>query len=173
MENKVKGFTIIELMITLIVLTVLVAIATPSFSGLLDRRKLQGAGEQLFVDLMYAKSEAFKRNTPVTVSFVGNGATWCYGMAVNSACDCSDNVPACSIDGVTKIISQDDYTDVSVAPDSSYDDNTLTFTPLRGMANAGNLQFTLSNGTELGVVVSSFGRIRLCSDSGSFNQSGC
>lgn len=161
MGHRQRGFTIIELMITLSVLAVLVAIAAPSFSDLLERRKLHGAGEKLFADLMYAKTEAIKRNDTIRVSFTGNGATWCYGMAVDAACDCT--AADCTIDGVLKVTNQDDFPSVSVQADSTFDGSSTSFTPLRGAANAGNLQFTVSTGSELGVVVSSFGRVRLCS----------
>lgn len=161
MGHRRGGFTIIELMITLAVLAVLVAIAAPSFSGLIERRKLHGAGEKLFADLMYAKTEAIKRNDTIRVSFTGNGATWCYGMAIDTACDCT--AADCTIDGVLKVTNQDDFPGVSVQADSSFDGSSTSFTPLRGAANAGNLQFTVSTGSELGVVVSSFGRVRLCS----------
>jgi len=169
-----KGFTLIELMIVIIVLGVLVAIALPSFLETIERRRLKGAGENLFADLLFAKTEAIKRHEPVTISFTGNGATWCYGLAVNAACDCTDNVPACAIDGVTKIVNQDDYLSVSVdAAGSTFDDSFTSFTPLRGAANAGELQFTIGSGAELEVVVSSFGLVRLCSDMGTFGHSGC
>lgn len=174
-SSKQKGFTLMELMITVVVLAVVAAIAAPSFTEIIDRRKLNGAGERLFADLMFAKTEAIKRNTPVRVTFKGSGATWCYGIAVNADCDCTDNVPACTIDGVTKIVNQTDYSArVSVdAADSSFDDSFTSFTPLRGAANAGNLQFSISSGAELRTVVSSFGRVRLCSDTGTFGHAGC
>ncbi|PCJ30679.1 MAG: hypothetical protein COA99_17880 [Moraxellaceae bacterium] len=172
-NQRHKGFSLVELMVTIAVLAVLAAIAAPSFLDLLDRRKLSGAGEALFANLIFAKTEAIKRNTPVRVTFVGTGTTWCYGLAVNAACDCSDNVPACTIDGVTKIVDQDDYSSVSVAAGSSFANSFTSFSPLRGAANNGTLTFEISTGAEFSVSLSSFGRIRLCSDTGAFGYSGC
>jgi prepilin-type N-terminal cleavage/methylation domain-containing protein len=169
-KSQNDGFTLIELMITLAVLAIIIAIAAPAFSGLMERRQLQGAGEKLFADLMFAKTEAIKRNTPIRVSFTGNGATWCYGLAVNAACDCTAN--DCVLDGVLQVTSQDDYNGVSVAVDSTLDGASTTFTPLRGAADTGHLQFTVTSGADLGAVVSSFGRVRMCSDSG-FNYDAC
>ncbi|NQZ52868.1 MAG: prepilin-type N-terminal cleavage/methylation domain-containing protein [Piscirickettsiaceae bacterium] len=176
MDQKQKGFTLIELMVVVVILGVLVAIAFPSFVETLDRRKLKGAGDKLFADLLFAKTEAIKRNTPVRITFKGNGATWCYGIAENVACDCT--AADCVIDGVSKVVNQDDYSAaVSVDGTASFaadDANAFTsFTPLRGAANAGNLQFSIASGAELRVVVSSFGRVRLCSDTGAFGHAGC
>jgi type IV fimbrial biogenesis protein FimT len=167
------GFTLIELMITLAVLGVLAAIAAPSFSDILERRKLNGAGEALFANLLFAKTEAIKRNTPVRVTFVGTGATWCYGFSVNTACDCSDNVPACTIDGATKIVDQNDHPSVSVDAGSTFANTFTSFTSLRGAANAGTMTFSIASGDELSAVVSTFGRVRLCSDTGTFGHSAC
>jgi type IV fimbrial biogenesis protein FimT len=164
---KKNGFTLMELMITIAVIAILVAIAAPSMSGLLERRKVHGAGEKLFADLTFAKTEAIKRNNTIRVSFTGNGATWCYGIAVNTACDCTAS--DCTIDGVLQVTDQDDFPGVSVIADSTLDGSSTSFTPLRGTANAGNLQFSVASGAELGVVVSSFGRIRMCSEDFGFD----
>lgn len=168
--HKKNGFTIIELMVTLAVLAIIFAIAAPSFSGLTERRKLNGAAEKLFTDLLFAKTEAIKRNTSIRVSFTGNGATWCYGLAVNSACDCTAS--DCTIDGVLHVTNQDEFEGILVDASSTLDDASTTFTPLRGAASTGHLQFTTQSGLDMGAVVSAFGRVRLCSDTG-FDLADC
>lgn len=175
MRKGQSGFTLIELMVVLAVLGVLTALALPSYSEIVERRKLNAAGENLFADLMYAKTEAIKRNLPIRLTFTGTGTTWCYGIAVNAACDCTDNVPACEIEsGVQKIVNQSDYEVVSVdAGDSTLANDFISFTPLRGFVNQKSLQFSVGSGAELRVVVSSLGRIRLCSDTTTFGHPTC
>jgi prepilin-type N-terminal cleavage/methylation domain-containing protein len=171
---ETKGFTLIELMITLVVIGVLAALAAPSFTQIIHKRVLKGASDKLFADVHFAKSEAIKRNKKVRISFSEAGTTWCYGMAVDADCDCSDNVPACEIDGVKKIVSNQDFSvPIEVRSDSSYVGSSLTFSPLRGAANAGHLEFSINSGSSAGVVVSSFGRVHMCSSKGTFGYEDC
>jgi type IV fimbrial biogenesis protein FimT len=91
-RNTQRGFTIIELMTVLIIAAVLLAIAAPSFTGMLERRRLEGQANELVIDLGYAKSEAVQRNQSVRLITGGSGA--CYIVAVwpatgTPSCDCA------------------------------------------------------------------------------------
>lgn len=174
-----EGFTLIELMITVAVLALILAISVPSFSGVLERRQLQGAGEKLFADFMLAKTEAIKRNSNVTVSFKINSPNWCYGLVLgNASCDCA--AADCVIDGVTYVTSQEDFDRVTVlAGESALAAEgaivSTTFSPLRGAPDAsGDLEFSVSSGANLGVNLPStaVGKISICSDGG-FNFDPC
>lgn len=61
------GFTVIELMITVAVAAVLVAIAVPNFSDALVRSRVAGAADELQSALGLARAEALKLKLPVTV----------------------------------------------------------------------------------------------------------
>ena len=72
LKKTPKGFTLIELMVTIAVLAIIVTIAMPSFTEMMERQRLKNAVETFYSDLLFAKSEALKRSTDVTVSNVGN-----------------------------------------------------------------------------------------------------
>ena len=63
-----NGFTLTELMVTVAVASILIAMAAPSFSGLIAQQKMKTAATDLYLSLMKARSEALKRNTNVTLS---------------------------------------------------------------------------------------------------------
>ena len=55
------GFTLIELMFTVVLMSILLAIGIPSFSNLIASTKLTNATNTLIGHLQYARSEAVKR----------------------------------------------------------------------------------------------------------------
>ena len=75
-----RGFTVIELMITIVVLGFLAALAVPSFSQMIARNNLSAASNDLVVALITARSEAVKRECRVSVS---TASTWDAGWTAN------------------------------------------------------------------------------------------
>ncbi|MES2296741.1 MAG: GspH/FimT family pseudopilin [Pseudomonadota bacterium] len=69
------GFTLLEVLVAVAIVGVLVGLAIPSMSALVAKQRLRGASNDLFSSLIAARSEALKRNLPVTVSSV-NGTQW-------------------------------------------------------------------------------------------------
>ena len=78
-----KGFTMIELIVTLVVLGILVAIAIPTYNGLMPRYRLNGATRQVATDLMKARMQAVKLSTNVNVTF--NSTTDSYTISNTSS----------------------------------------------------------------------------------------
>lgn len=93
-----RGFTIIELMLTLVVLGAMLAIGMPSLIKVIDGQRVKTAASDLHVSLTLARSEAIKRNATVQVVPV-NAADWSRGWSVTA--------------GASVLMVQDPYTSVS------------------------------------------------------------
>lgn len=76
-----KGFTIIELLVTLSVAGIILTVAVPSFQGLVQESRISAQSNNFLSAVMLAKSEAIKRNSPVTICPSTNG-TACTGGTV-------------------------------------------------------------------------------------------
>ena len=77
-----RGFSLIELMVTIAVAAILLGIAAPSFQDLVIRNRLATNANQLVTALNLARSEAIKRGTTVSVCKSANGSS-CGGSGVN------------------------------------------------------------------------------------------
>ena len=70
-----RGFTLVELMVTLAVAAVLLMMASPSFSALLNGNRLTGAASDLVAALQSARMEAVRLNARVQVCGSEDGTT--------------------------------------------------------------------------------------------------
>ena len=74
MKAKQTGFTLIELMFTIVVLAVLLGIGVPNFRDFIRNSRLSTAANDLLADVNLARSEAVKRRVPVTLCKSADGA---------------------------------------------------------------------------------------------------
>jgi type IV fimbrial biogenesis protein FimT len=74
MRSK-KGFTLMELMVVLAILTVVASIGVPSFVGWRNNAKLRDGASLLRADLEMAKLRAMKENNFVAIIFNASGYT--------------------------------------------------------------------------------------------------
>lgn len=107
---KQQGFTLVEMMVTLFVLAILLAVAVPSFRAMLLNFQIRAAAEGLNTGLQLARAEAIRRNTNVIFT-LNNNATWTVGCQVVVADADSDGVDDCpeviqskeGVEGATKV----------------------------------------------------------------------
>lgn len=164
------GFTLIELLVVFAVVGVLVALAGPSFSNLIDKRRTISAAEAIYAQLQYAKSEAQKQSRTLYLRGT-TGSSWCVGIDQSDTCDCNvtdvNATNACYVlgDGSTKILKRlgaSDYPGVSLTTA-----NTITFEPVRGTVNAllltPALKVVSSKNRELELHATAMGSFRVCS----------
>ncbi len=76
MPLRSRGFTLLELMITIVVAAILVAIALPSFRDLIHRNQVSSASNALLASLSYARTEAITRGQIVSMC-PGSKASGC------------------------------------------------------------------------------------------------
>lgn len=81
-----KGFTIVELMVVIVIATILMAMAVPSYQGFIKRNNVQALQSRIAAAVVTARSEAASRNgvTTLCASEDGNkcGGEWTKGWIV-------------------------------------------------------------------------------------------
>jgi type IV fimbrial biogenesis protein FimT len=75
MKTRHAGFTLLELLTTIAVLAVIVAIGVPNFRDFVRNSRMTAAANDIVTDFNLARSEAIKRGVPVTLCKSQDGAT--------------------------------------------------------------------------------------------------
>lgn len=78
--RRARGFSLVELIITISVVGILATIATPSMTSIMTRHRVQDATSDLFAALLKARGEAIMLNSDVRV--VPVGGDWAAGWQV-------------------------------------------------------------------------------------------
>lgn len=86
--SKILGFTLVELMVSVAMLSILLVIAVPSYQSLMINNRLATQTNQFVSTLTLARSESVKRGSRVTVCKSSNqagcatGGAWTQGWIV-------------------------------------------------------------------------------------------
>jgi type IV fimbrial biogenesis protein FimT len=84
MLKRHKGFTLIELMITVAIAAIVLAIAIPSFTSQIANNRSAALGEDFATAVNFVRSEAVKRRARISLCASSNGTsctgTWTQGF---------------------------------------------------------------------------------------------
>jgi type IV fimbrial biogenesis protein FimT len=162
--NK-SGFTLIELIIVIAILSITFSLAVPTYKDIQLRQKINGQANQLFSIIYLARSEAIKRSSVVTICKSSDnqtcGGAWSDGWVMFADYDEDGALdPSETIISAGKIDSQ-----IKMKWSAFGSDNYIRLTP-RGMTLSQNGTFTLcpETGDALiarTVIVSKLARVRL------------
>ena len=105
---KDSGFTLIELMIVLVIISVIVSLGAPALSETVKRNQLQTQANRILSTLTLTRSEAVKRNQAVSICRSSDGASctgdWGDGWIVFTNIDSDDTVDI-GVDTVIRVYS--------------------------------------------------------------------
>lgn len=84
MKNRSDGFTLVELLVTIAILGILMAIALPNYQQFILNTRMTTQANEFLTMLNLTRSEAVKRNTRVTMCKSSNG-TACVVTALSES----------------------------------------------------------------------------------------
>jgi len=164
MNTGVRGFTIVEVMITLVVLGVLISFGAPMFAEFMENQKTRAAADAVLNGLQVARAEAVQRNLAVQFKLTAvPTSSWTVSESVSGNVLQSRSADEGSASVVVTAV------DILANPVT-----TVTFSPIGGVtanadASAAVRKIDLANprspagsARSLRVLVSGGGSLRMC-----------
>jgi len=176
------GFTLVELMMSIVLLAIGAALSLPSYREMVEKRQLTNGAEQVLAFVNSAQMESMKQNQVVTVSYARTADNnWCFGAVLGAtACDCtktsSTDADYCAINTAPSIINSANTGNLDLL-NSLSGDGAYSFDPVRGIFTdlGDSLRAELSSPNQvykLSLTVSNTGQAILCSKDSSHKVPG-
>jgi type IV fimbrial biogenesis protein FimT len=172
--SRNHGFSLVEVMMSVVLLGIGMALALPSYRDMVEKRQVTNGAEQLASFINTAQGVAMKTNQVVTVSYSRAGVNdWCIG-AISGAtpCVCTQTDPVaadyCQIATQPFVLNNSHTGDLELLHGIDGDGN-YAFDPIRGLFMDLNDSLTVelrspSEDFRLNLMVNNTGRVILCSE---------
>jgi type IV fimbrial biogenesis protein FimT len=148
-----KGFTLIELMITVAIMSILLTVGLPSFQSIIASSRLTASANAMVSTLQLARFEALKQHKSVTIK--KQSTNWQDGWDV--FVDFNDNG---ALDDGEKLVSYDKLSSgITVEPSGVYT-NYATYEASGRINTGGNFLFKTQSECRK-VVIAATGRVRV------------
>jgi len=172
--SRHRGFTLVEVMMTVVLLAIGLALALPSYRDMVEKRQVTNGAEQLASFINTAQGVAMKTNQVVTISYDRSADNdWCVGaVSGTTPCDCtqtnSEAGDYCQIATQPFILNNGHTGDLDLMHNIN-GDGAYAFDPIRGlfMDLDDSLKVELRSPSEdfrLNLMVNSTGRVIVCSN---------
>jgi type IV fimbrial biogenesis protein FimT len=164
----------IELLITVVISAILMAVALPSMRTFIERKRVEGTANELVSDLRYLRSANLQLNTAVQIRFGSSEANSCYMLTTvgtgSGICDCTRTSTARCDGGFS---AETEIKAVVLPKDSGItiksDVESMSMAGNGGMPVNGvtvSASIKSSDGGEIKVTTNGVGRVSICSVSG-------
>ena len=183
-RGRRSGFSLIELLIAVAILSILLVIGLPSMFEFIASNRLKGAADALTSQMAIARSEAMRLDRNTSVNVVGADETWCAGgrqfvpgagtvglvSAAGNAptCDCSSTPSECTIAGNTSVVTSADYSGIEITAGTGslqFDRKVGVLDPL-ATTTISLRHADYPTRFALNIVVGPLGHARVCTPSG-------
>jgi type IV fimbrial biogenesis protein FimT len=151
-QLRARGFTLLEALLAIAVLTITASLALPSFAGALARYRLRGAAQALAAEMALAHRAAAGRDRPAFL-VARTGEQWCVGVAATPDSDCDGS-------SASHVVRAEAFPGVRlVASSGQLGDGALN----RANSQRATALLASSQGDTLRVVMTPLGRASICS----------
>ena len=167
-QNYNDGFTVTEILVTMLILAVIVIFAIPSYSNLINQRRLKMATEDLYNFIKASEARGLDLPSSYYLSFQP-GNPWCYGLSDSSTCNCA-LANSCTVQGLQTIMSSTNYSGELLSLSTSGFNGASSNPYITFKGNQGSIDtagtITLSTASGLSTIISANqqGLITICSN---------
>lgn len=167
-HTKTKsGFSLIEMLAAIAVLSLLVGVGIPSYYNFLAQKKVRLSTEELNNYMKIAQSQSLNKHSTYYLS-LRPGSSWCFGISDTVACDCAV-VNSCTVSGVQTRVQSTEYSGQPITLaltgyTGAASNPSIVFNGGRGTVSAAGTASFSSAGLSATISTSTTGLVTICSD---------